>query len=273
MYKQSIGLLSIKNARELGGYKTEDGRCVRRGVLLRTAKLQKASDEDIKKLIDVYRLGTIIDFRMNQEADHAADPVLDGVKYYRIGIINEMELQRQNDIKEVDIPDYSADPLKALERALESGIVNEYMYVGFLKNDVGKKGFRDFFKLVLSEAPDRAVLWHCTSGKDRTGLAAVLLLSALGVDEETCMEDFLLTNVYNRDRIEKLKSYLDMSLREGEKTVLADMLIVFDGVSGKFMENAIKYMKQEYGSVIGYIKEGLGITGDEIERLKEKYLD
>ncbi len=61
---------------------------------------------------------------------------------------------------------------------------------------------------MLDTEPERAVLWHCTGGKDRTGLAAMLILSALGVDEETVVKDYLLTNEFNAQRIAGTKQYL-----------------------------------------------------------------
>ena len=59
---QSLLLTGVNNARELGGYKTEDGRTVKRGVLLRTAKLSKATEEDVERLLSVYHLAVDVDF-------------------------------------------------------------------------------------------------------------------------------------------------------------------------------------------------------------------
>jgi protein-tyrosine phosphatase len=77
----SIHLHSIRNARELGGYITADGRRVKSGVLLRTAMLNGISDEDIRLLTKVYRLAHIVDFRMDMELSAAEDPPIDGAGY------------------------------------------------------------------------------------------------------------------------------------------------------------------------------------------------
>lgn len=78
---QSLSLTGVGNARELGGYASEDGRTVKRGVLLRTAKLSKATDEDIERLLSVYHLAVDVDFRGDFEVEDAPDPEMDGVEY------------------------------------------------------------------------------------------------------------------------------------------------------------------------------------------------
>lgn len=66
---QSLSLSGVGNARELGGYATEDGRTVKRGVLLRTAKLSNATEEDLQKLTEAYHLSVVIDFRGDMEIE------------------------------------------------------------------------------------------------------------------------------------------------------------------------------------------------------------
>lgn len=262
----SIHLHSIRNARELGGYITADGRRVKSGVLLRTAMLNGISDEDIRLLTKVYRLAHIVDFRMDMELSAAEDPPIDGAEYRHLNVIDLSSLPAQED---EDVG--TLDLARSVELSEKIGAFDGRMYIGFLANEAGKKAYSDFFRILLSADPDRAVLWHCTSGKDRTGLAAMLILSALGVDEEIIVEDFLLTNTYNEKRIEgtrqllKSQGYDDVFI---EKAVL-----VLDAVSERSMRGALAYLKKEYGSVPGYIRDGLHISQAEIEKLKEKYSD
>ena len=265
--KQSIPVNSIKNARELGGYITSDGKTVKNGVLLRSASLNGASGEDIRLLRDKYRLQHIIDFRMEMELKNSADPMIDGAQYHHLNVI-DMAQMIPDGAPEVDIS--ALDPAQIAEITIESGMLNENMYIGFLNCDTGKKAFSEFLRILLYSDPDRAVLWHCTSGKDRTGLAAMLLLSALGADEELIVRDFLLTNVYYADRIEGTKQFLKTKGCDDAFTEQA--LLVFDAVDERFMRNAIGFLKKEYGSVVGYIRGGLKLSQDEIDSLKEKYL-
>lgn len=265
--KQSIPLSSLQNARELGGYCTVDGRKIKNGVLLRTAKLYGISDEDIRILKDSYRLQHIIDFRMPMEMINSDDPAIDGAEYHHLDVI-DMSAFISEDAPEVDIN--SLDLIGVTELTIQSGMLEEKMYIGFLMSDYGKKAFSEFFRILLNADSDKAVLWHCTGGKDRTGLAAMLLLSALGVDEKVIIEDYLLTNVYNAERIEESKRYLKS--KGCDDDFVHKALLVYDGVDESFILNAIAFLKMEYGSVVGYIHKGLNISKEEIDSLKEKYL-
>jgi len=267
-YRQSIHLNSIKNSRELGGYATADGRKIKSGVLLRTGRLNEISEKDIRKLKDTYRLGHIIDFRMSMELPDSPDPAIDGAEYHHLDVIDISSF-----FSDVDIPDFDItklDPFEVAELTIKSGIQNDRMYIGFLSCDTGKKAFGDFFRILLSADRETAVLWHCTSGKDRTGLAAMLLLSAFGVDEEVIVDDYLLTNEYNAQRIEGARQLM---IKKGyDEDFITQAVIVFDAVDESYMRNALSYLKKEYGSVLGYIKDGLKISQKEIDSLKEKYL-
>ena len=94
-HKQSIKLKSVRNARELGGYPSYDGKIVKSGVLLRTAKLDEMTSEDIQILKEHYRLGTIIDFRMAMEMANE-DPVIGDVCYAHLDVIDTSAFSSQN---------------------------------------------------------------------------------------------------------------------------------------------------------------------------------
>ena len=265
--EHSIHLNSIKNARELGGYITAGGRRVKNGVLLRTASLNGISDEDVRLLTEIYRVAHIIDFRMPMEMVGADDPPINGTVYHHLNVIDTSILPVQ-ETEQVDIR--TLDVIQMVQLSEQSGMLEENMYIDFLRRETGKAAYAEFFSILLSTAPDRAVLWHCTGGKDRTGLAAMLLLSALGVEEETVVSDYLLTNEYNAQHIAGTRQYL--KAKGCDDALIEKAVIVFDAVDERFMRNVIAYLKQEYGSVIGYIRDGLHITQAEINSLKEKYL-
>lgn len=181
--KQSIPLKSVANARELGDYHTADGKTVRSGVLLRTGNLNDITAEDIQTLKDQYRLSDIIDFRMEMRGYE--DTMIGGVTNTHLDVIDLTVLYPKAD-SNVDI--YKLDVLQLVKMLEQIGMLNEDMYIGFLKNDMGKKAFP-----------------YPACGKDRTGLAAMLLLSLFGVEESVIMEDYMLTNEYDAPRIERTK--------------------------------------------------------------------
>ena len=154
------------------------------------------------------------------------------------------------------------------ERAL--GLLSNTLYADFLRSERGKAAYRAFFRLLLELPENRAILWHCTDGKDRTGLAAMLLLTALGASWETVMEDYLLTNVWNEKKLAAARAWVEHSSLEPE---LWEMVIFgAGGVAEIYMNNARKALEEDYGSVEGYLAQALGVGEDERAILRGKFL-
>ena len=258
-------LKSITNARELGGYKTTDGKFIKNNLLLRTGRLDDMSDEDECILRNTYNVSDVIDFRMDMEIVKKNIP--DNSVYHHVNIIDDSSLGKKADkggLFEMTPDEF----LQFIDTAENLGIFGENMYITFLENEVGQRGYREFFKILLES--NGAVLWHCTSGKDRTGLAAMLILTALGVDEKTIIKDYLLTNEYNSERIQKTRQYF---LEKTNDEIIAEKaVLLMDGVSEKPMINVIKHLKEKYRSINGFINDILGISDREINILKEKFL-
>lgn len=260
-----VELKSVSNARELGGYRTVDGKTVKNRLLLRTGRLDHISDEDKLILQNIYHVGDVIDFRMDMEIVKKNVP--SGAVYHHIQIIDDSHLDKN--AEKSALPEMTKENfLRFIEMAENLGIFGEKMYINFLENEVGQRGYREFFQILLKA--EKAVLWHCTSGKDRTGLAAMLILSALGVDEQTILKDYLLTNQYNAERIEKTRT--DFFQKTHDEVVAEKAVLLIDGVSEKSMLSVLEHLKQKYGSVLEYIIHILGISRQEIDMLKEKFL-
>lgn len=267
--EQTLNMSTIANARELGGYKNEDGRTVCKGVLLRTAALTEASPEELDSLIRQYNLAAIIDMRASYELEDEPEPVLDGVAQYNFMIMDEkMMAKRAAAIQDV-LTDPDINPVTRMTAILEAGVISDQMYVEFLQGEIGKAGFRDFFEVLLETPKGSAVLWHCTNGKDRTGVAAMLLLGVLNVDEETIMADFLLTNEFFDTEISAMRTQLEQYIQDEAK--LEEFLVAGRGVSAKYLQNAIDYIKENYGDIPGYVKTELGLTDADIEKLRSLY--
>jgi protein-tyrosine phosphatase len=269
--EQTLNLSTISNARELGGYQTRDGKTVRKGVLLRTAALTDASQEELDSLINNYKLAAIIDMRASYELADDPEPVLDGIAQYNFKIMDEqMMAQRAAAIQDV-LTDPNVNPVKRMTAILEAGVISDQMYVEFLQGDIGKAGFREFFRVLLETPEGNAVLWHCTSGKDRTGVAAMLLLGVLHVDEETIMEDFLLTNVFFETEISAMRKQLEPYVQD--EAMLEEFMVAGKGVYAPYMQNAINYIKDNYGDIPGYAKAELGLTDADIVKLQKLYTE
>lgn len=269
--EQRINIKSISNARELGGYKTMDGKRVREGVLLRTASLTDVSQEDLDALLKDHRLAAIIDLRASYELEEDPEPVVQGVAQYNFRIMDEqMMAGRAASISDI-LMDPNVDPMSRMMAILEAGVISDQMYVEFLQGEIGKNGFSEFFRVLLEAPEGSAVLWHCTNGKDRTGVAAMLLLGVLNVDEETIMEDFLLTNVFFEKEISAMREQLGAYIED--ETLLEEILVTGRGVYAPYMQNAIDYIKENYGDIPGYVKAELGLTDEDIAKLQSLYTE
>lgn len=281
--EQSIGLTGIQNARELGGYKTDNGKRVKKGVLLRTAKLSTGTADDLRRLREDFHLAKIVDFRSDEEvngypetmsfagnSEPDPDPEIEGAEYFHLSVLDIMNMYAQMSQK-VDLSTIK-DFISMLETSIRLGIIGENMYIGFLEEPLGRQSYSRFFRELLSLDEGRSILFHCTQGKDRTGVAAMLILSVLGVPEETVISDYMLTNRFNAQRIEGERRMLEKTGKIPPEKIDV-FLMAMDKVSENTMKNVIGHLKDKYGSAENYVTQVLGVTEAEIEALKNKFLE
>jgi protein-tyrosine phosphatase len=139
---------------------------------------------------------------------------------------------------------------------------------------------REEYTQLLREAADpanRPLVFHCSHGIHRTGTAAAILLSALGVPWETVREDYLLSNDYReeevRHRLSQLHAKAAETLGVPPEEVDTTNLEAFYILESSYIDAALDEMIKEYGSVEGYIRNGLGLSDDEIQRLRAELLE
>ena len=270
MQQNTIYLPGISNARELGGYPAGD-KYIKKGVLLRTGGLNGASPETLALLSDRFKVRTVIDFRMSSERTHIPDPEIYGADDLHLSVVEPEDYPEKDPAIMEEFVKPNPDRMKLFELSYEAGAIGSDAYDIFLLGERGKAAYRTFFRILLDADPDSgAVLWHCTDGKDRTGCAAMLLLSALGASRETIMEDYLLTNANNSvilDAVRKKAEALQLPPKK------RDALIFISGcVVESYMEHALDTLNKRYSSVTGYLHDELGVGDAEINVLKEKYL-
>lgn len=266
MTNRFINTGEIENARQLGGYIGADGRPVKDGLLLRTGGLDKLSAEPAAELAQQYSIQYVLDFRMGFERKQAPDQEIPGAQNVWINVY-EVDM---SDPEMVELMRRIAEADSALQRSVEyakSGRLPR-QYTEILLSEEGQQGYAKFFDILLDA--DGAVLWRCTHGKDRTGVAAALLLYALGVDEDTIMEDFLLTNEVYQEDIARLEAGLKAG---GYDEAVIKEAQAMAGVKGEYLKAAFDAVKREYGSIEDYLRNQLGVSDDERNQLREKYLE
>lgn len=269
---QSIGLGGIDNARQLGGYKCADGKHVKKNVLLRTGKLVGATQEDINKLKGEYNLGTVIDFRAYSEIPKAQDPEIEGVDNIHIPVYHEGFDWPTREIPS-DHPAANADGKDSIDGAVYSARVQDVQgqYLVMADSAYSQKAYYEFFKTLLKNEEGKSVLWHCSGGKDRTGFAAAFLLEILGVDRDTILKDFELSNEYRADVINKQLEAAKKAGYTDEKDI--ESLKDDDGVNTTYFKNTLNHIEKKYGSVYDYLINQVGITKEEVKQLQDMYLE
>ena len=241
----------LENVRDLGGLLREDGAKTKSGVLLRTGRLGKASNADIQRLADM-GLWAVIDFRDTGEIRKSPDREVPGAEMHHLQALPELS----QTFKPIDDESYTAEEVHRDFRRV-------YRYLA--QSNEAQEAFTAFFRILLA-SEGRPVLWHCTQGKDRTGVAALLLLTALGIDEETIYRDYMLTNEFTQGILDE---FAGMESPPFPMDIAREIFLVFEE-NLRFYQHCIEL---EYGSVMNYLELVLGVGPDEIETLEKYYLE
>ncbi|MDM7927127.1 tyrosine-protein phosphatase [Blastomonas fulva] len=252
--ERELPLAKGSNFRDLGGYKGAGGKTVRWGKVFRSGALPLLTEEDYA-LLGGLNLGTIVDLRSLEEREVAATQLDD-----RTGALFISN-------------DYSLKPLMANMGSMKG----EYVYTGMEK--LLAPQYRSLFKRLLAD--DGAVMYHCSAGQDRTGIASALILSALGVDRETILADYHLSTQLRRPQNEMppidpanfpnnpiVQYYAAAAKKPGG--VKAEPLYSASGKS--HLAQFFEVIDRDYGGVEGYLVT-LGITAVDVARLRSLYLE
>ncbi|MDN3028893.1 GNAT family N-acetyltransferase [Streptomyces sp. S.PB5] len=239
---------ALHNFRDLGGYRTADGRRIRPGRLYRTDSLGKLAPgtPDWSRFLSL-GITTVIDLRHDWEADRSGRiPRDDSFTYHNLSIEHRPYNQAAL-APEVDPGPYLAE---------------RYMEVA----EDGAKEIRAALELVTESAESNTPLaFHCASGKDRTGELAALILSLLGVDEPTVIEDFSLTELATPALLEDWQNR-----NEGK----SPNWLGFGRAPESVMRLFLKSLKAKYGSVEGYVTQALGMDAESVSQtLRENLLE
>ena len=238
---------SISNARELGGIRCADGRRVKGGALLRTAELDRVSAADMAVLTGKYAVRHVVDFRDAREIKRRPDLAVAGARYIAVPVLPELPYKS----RKVELT-----PREVLEQFL-------FMYRTMAEHAFCARAYADFFRVLL-QARGETVLWHCAQGKDRTGIAALLLLSALGASMDDAREDYFLTNVSLGREYERLEQ---SGADERELAFMKVVLYVFPECLDAFVARA----GELYGGIDGYLRKAVGLSDADFELLRESY--
>ncbi len=260
----------IENFRDLGGIKTKDGKQIRNGMLFRCAALSPASENDIGKIKEL-GIDTIVDFRSNGEVSLEKDPDIEGIRNLHITLFNEKLEGVEKADREGHFYEWMID--QSLEHPTLFAEQMARNYSTLVSDAHAIEGFRSFFDILLDEN-SRKVLWHCSAGKDRTGIAAILLLEALDADRQMIRDNYLLTNRYlTRSLSEVLDAVRKKAGHHRNFESIRDSFAAAMSASDLFFDACYKTMIDKAGTPIAYLEEYFHIDEDMRNRLKDKYCE
>lgn len=262
-----IPLEGVLNVRELGGLPLKDGRTVRCGRLIRSGRLSDLTNLDCRILENRWNVTEIVDLRDDQEVREHPDPPLRQATLRRLSLFPG----EAAGISRRDLGESPADLAIRRARTLGPGGARrllEQMYPAMVSQPYCLERLQDFFQLLLSHEKG-AFLWHCTSGKDRTGLSCALLLWALGASWDTILADYLFTN-------RQTNAYRDALCRDMEKHGACpedvEQIYILESVRAVYLEKCFSMILRDYGSVDRFMETKLNMTKKKTARLRELYV-
>lgn len=262
---ERIKLKKLSNTRDLGGFPTESGKKIKYGKLIRSGRLYNIPEETVAYLENMH-ITTIVDLRIERERMDYPCVEIEGAKQVNLPLVitattgitytNSMASTMREESKRIKT---------------EFGTADEYMksvYEIILFDKRSQAKLKEFFDLVIAD--ENCILWHCNAGKDRTGIASMLLEFVLGVDEKLIIEDYVITNKFQRTKRTLQKAGLLIAPINRD---FKQILYVLMKAKPIFITSSISAIKKRYGTVINYCKEALGLTDDDINFLRDKYLE
>jgi protein-tyrosine phosphatase len=261
---ERIQLNGLNNTRDLCGIIGADGRKIRPGKLIRSGHLYYADESDRKKLSQLTEV--IVDFRTEREREEKPDPELPDVEAVWLPILTEsgVGISREKETDRKSMTEMMRDPDAAREQ-----MCSMYRMIG--SSSFCALQYEQFIRLLLKEHK-RAVLWHCTAGKDRAGFGTVLIEELLGVDRETIFEDYLMTNVYLNDEINGLIVQLQEMMKSAGPVDETAMRILF-GAEKEYLDALYQAIEETFGGMERYLHDTLHISEAERDRLRAMYLE
>ncbi|MBC1232813.1 tyrosine-protein phosphatase [Listeria booriae] len=253
--ERTIPLEGCFNFRDLGGYVNTAGKTVKWGKLYRSSLLTNITEKD-KDTLEKLGLSWICDLRSTSEIAAKPTPALAHIKNRHIPIGTAKNESTES--QKIDIPD---------DHRVYEPLMGE-SYRVFVQS---KDGFREIFNDII-EKEEVPFLFHCTAGKDRTGVLGALLLKLLDVPENTILADYELTNQYADNILGEMQGLVN-AFSNSEKKIDLENFRPMAEARPAYLEIAFDEMQKEYGSVDAYLEKGIGITPSEKAKFQTMMLE
>ena len=246
--QRRLPLAKTYNFRDIGGYRTNDNRRMRWGLVFRSAHLAELTDGD-HELLRRINIKLVCDFRTVEETEAQPDrlPADGSMAYLHMPIAHG-----------------KFDPAEAVARIRKgdiSWLTDDFMTNNYLKQiDDFADLWKRFFERLM-DSRNRPLAFHCTAGKDRTGVCAALILLAAGVPESTVIADHALSNTYNAPVIRRIEKEIR------KFGINPDDMRSYLSAPREAMEAVIKHLREDYGSAKNYLVDKAGINRRDLQEL------
>jgi protein-tyrosine phosphatase len=264
----SLGIASAPNLRDVGGYATQDGSVVRRGIAYRSDQLNPITPDDMKKLTAL-GLRNDFDLRTAAERQKRPDQLPPGVEDVWLNVLADAEGSGPAEIEQLLSNPKEANKVLGDGKAARAFVK---AYREFITLPSAKASFRQLFAELGEEGQLPSVyhcttgVYHCTTGKDRTGWATAALLTLLGVPKDQVYADYSRSNEYI---LPAYKKYIDQFVAGGgDRSIPLDIL----GVKAEYLQASFDEVKTQYGNIEDYFDKGLGIDKRGRQRLRDRFL-
>ncbi|KAI0677306.1 protein-tyrosine phosphatase-like protein [Trametes maxima] len=249
-----VSVPGVVNVRDLGSYHTHfPGLATRPGLLYRSGEISHITPEGAQQLREL-GITTVYDLRSDTEMLRYETPIptIDGVEVVHIPVFKT--------------EDYSPEAMAQRFQLYASGKTEAFMILYAQILDSAGPAFGVVFRHIR-DRPDSPCLFHCTAGKDRTGILAAILLKLAGVDDETIAQDYALTRVGRepaREMIMKRLSKVPYFATNSEAAL--------NMFSSETMLAFLQLLSDRYGGVEKYVKDVVGLTDDDIAAVRKHFL-
>ncbi|KAK2834870.1 hypothetical protein FQN49_006832 [Arthroderma sp. PD_2] len=244
----------VYNLRDVGGYALTPTTSVRRNFIYRSAHLSSVTPTGAKCIVDELKIAYIYDFR--SEVELARYPLVDipGTTRRYVPVFRDQDASPASlalRYKDYSAADGAEGFIRAYKEILRSGAESAYKVV---------------FEHIRDQPAD-GLLFHCTAGKDRTGVFAALILRLAGVtDDEVIGKEYELTEIGLGDLREQfIQKLLSHPAVEGDR----DAVVRMTGAKAAAIIGMLKWLDSEYGGVEGYMKKAIGFSDEDIEKIKK----
>lgn len=241
------------NFRDLGGNRAADGRLIRHGKLFRSGSLDRLSPADCERLAGV-PVSQVVDYRDDDEIALKPDILWPGANSHAFPA-NPLRHEVT-----ANLDSLGSEVLAAFDS--RAFMLKLYRLLPF-----DNSAYRQLASLLLQD-DDGALVQHCAVGKDRTGIGSALVMFALGADEQTVIEDYLLTDATLTPFRQQLLAQLSHTLNDKALKQFSYVL----SVQEEFIVTALQAINERYGSVDGWLESEYGLDNRARQCLQDKYL-